>query len=182
MSERRYFVMDEDKSTAFWQRYKEALKPGEEAMKAFLEEFGADNTWVSQGLGGESVIGLVFNSEPKNCKWLRVEKKHIDTGYVYVAFPNRRYLEGKHLQKQIGLLNTAMGRAADFSSWASHELGMYAERIGDGHISVSVAGYQKGRVILAVPMPNEGREPGFPAIHADLTEIKKSEFIALTEE
>lgn len=182
MSDRRYFVMDEEKSKAFWARYQEALKPGEKAMQEFLKEYGADNTWVSQGLGGESVVGLVFNEHPGERKGFKFERRHTEQGFVYVAFPDRRYKEGKALQKGMGTLNSTLGRAACFSGWAADELGMYCERIGDGHISVSAAGYQKGRVILAVPVPNEGREPGFPSIHPDLTEIKKSEFVAITEE
>lgn len=181
MSDRRYFVMSEEKSANFWARYQEAVKPGQEAMSAFIEEYSADNVWVSQGLGGESVVGLVFNNHPGDKKGLKIKRKHTSDGYVFVATPNRRYKEGKQLQKQIGLLNSKRGRAADYSNWAINELGMQSERMTDRYLSVSAAGYVKKQVVLSVPAPNF-RDQEFPTIHPDLTEIKKSEFIALTEE
>ena len=180
MTERRYFVMSEEKSTEFLARYQEAQEPGKKATKEFLAEFGADNTWVCNGMSGEHVIGLVYNEKP-DCKWLKVEGQRHNDKAIWVAYPNRRYLEGKHLDKQIGLLNSKRGYASDYSTWAVKELGMQSERMADRYLSISVAGYVKKRVVLSVPVPN-CREQQFPSIHPDLTEIKKSEFIALTEE
>ena len=50
-----------------------------------------------------------------------------------------------------------------------------------GFMSHAAAGYVKDQVVVSVPVPNPEQEE-FPEIHSDLIEIKKSQFVALTEE
>lgn len=180
---RRYFVMDKEKSAQFMERFDQLKKPFNDALKALVDEHGANDCWVSRSsFSGDRVIGLVYNTEPNEAKWLKVEKQRHEGKHLYVVTPNRRYKEGKHLARQLEEVNSMRGRTSNFSVWACQDLEMQCERITDRCMHHSVAGFVKGQVVVSVPVPYEGDEDKFPAVHADLVEVKKSEFIALTEE
>ena len=180
-SARRYFVMSKEKSSAFMAEFDQAQAPRKEACKSLMESYRADSLMVSRSnLSGEIVQGLVFNYEPEHRRGWKVEKVVLGGDWCWKVTPNRRFKEGKQLDRDIRSANSVES-ASLFSPWAIDRLKMDAISFSSGAMHHAVAGYVKGQVIVSVPVPSTDQE-NFPEIHSDLVEIKKSQFVALTEE
>lgn len=178
---RRYFVMSKEKSSAFMAEFKQEKAPRQEAYKHLMEKHKADTLMVSRSeFSGERVTALAFNDEPKPRRGCKVEKIVINGEWCWQVTPNRRFKEGKELDRDIAAANNVEA-ASLFSPWAIEQLKMGALVFSSGAMHHAVAGYVKDQVVVSVPVPNPEKEE-FPEIHPDLVEIKKSQFVALTEE
>ena len=178
---RRYFVMSKEKSSAFMAEFRDAKAPRQDAYKKLMEKYQADTLMVSRSsLSGERVQALVFDEEPEPHRGWKVEKVVFDGKWSWQVTPDRRFKEGKQLDRDISATN-AVDAASLFSPWAIERLKMGTLVFSSGFMSHAAAGYVKDQVVVSVPVPNPEQEE-FPEIHSDLTEIKKSQFVALTEE
>jgi hypothetical protein len=178
---RRYFVMSKEKSSAFMAEFRDAKAPRQEAYKKLMEKYQADNLMVSRSdFSGERVQALIFKEMPEQRRGWKLEETILDGEWGWKASPNRRFKEGKQLACDISAVNN-VDAASLFSPWAIERLKMGTLVFSSGFMSHAVAGYVKDQVVVAVPVPNLEQEE-FPEIHSDLIEIKKSQFVALTEE
>ena len=177
---RRYFVMSEEKSSAFMAEFEKAKAPRQEGYKKLMEAYQADSLLVSRSnFSGESVTALLFTEEPEKCGGWKVEKTVHGDEWSWSVVPDRRFKKGKQLASDIAEANSIQAPSL-FSPWAIEQLRMGSITFTSGAMHHAVAGFVGGRVVVSVPVPDPDQE--FPEIHADLVEIKKSEFIALTEE
>ena len=177
---RRYFKMDKDNSAELELRYDDLRKPRQDACNALAAKYGADGVLITDGsqLFPSRIMGLMFEVRPENQDGLKFEMVEVRGHTKWKASPDRRYKAGKALAADIRAAEKVAG-AETFSRWAVEETGMANEGHTDGKIHLSVAGMAKGCLVVSVPSPEGG---SFPEIDPRLTEIKKSEFIALTEE
>lgn len=178
---RRYFMMSKEKSKAFIDDFEQGKAPRKEAYKQLMERYKSDSLMVSRSnFSGESVTALVFKDEPEQKRGWKVEKTILNDEWCWKVSPNRRFKEGKQLDRDIYEANS-VDTPSLFSPWATEILGMDVLAFSAGRMHHAVAGYVKGQVVVSVPVPNPGQGE-FPDIHPDLVEIKKSQFIAMTEE
>lgn len=188
-SKRRYFLAEGPKTLAMLQGILEERKRHFAARDALKEEYGADAVFVRNDC---YVVALGFKEKP-DIRGLRFGV-HSD-GY-HVAYPNLRFQAGKELQRK---LYAASMRMPKFCKHPSDIICRFFDAarwvpVSDGNsrsgmaMAVSVATTIDGwtRAVLSIPVKEEGAtngdEFGILANSDELTEIKKSEFVALTEE
>lgn len=177
---RRYFVADD----ADAEQLKEAILAKMNAQRAqhraLAEKYGADEV-VKHNDG--RVVGLAFKStedEPAQRDGLTFHSTQDGEGFVWHTYkPNLRSKLGKQIDATMGAISGY--RPSDtivshYDAWR-HAVVPHACRTGMA-MAVSVGGIAKGKVVLCVPVNEE--EPFDPP--ASLRELKKSEWIALTEE
>jgi hypothetical protein len=188
-SKRRYFLAEGPKTLAMLQGILDERKRHFAARDALKEEYGADAVFVRNDC---DVVALGFKEKP-DIQGLRFDGR-VD-GY-HIAYPHLRYKAGKELKQKLYAASMRMPKGCrhpsdiiclhfDASRWVP---------VSDGNsrtgmsMAVSVATTIDGwaRAVLSIPVKEEGAtvgdEFGTLANADELTEIKKSEFVALTEE
>lgn len=188
-SKRRYFLAEGPKTLAMLQGILDERKRHFAARDALKEEYAADAVFVRNDC---DVVALGFNIKPVT-PGLRFDG-HVD-GY-HIAYPHLRYKAGKELQQKLHAASMRMPKGCrhpsdiicrffDAARWVP---------VSDGNsrsgmsMAVSVATTIDGwtRAVLSIPVKEDdakvGDEFGILANADELTEIKKSEFVALTEE
>lgn len=175
-------------------RYFKAVGPEAEALVVELESARAKNSEAELGLarrfGAESVaaisrsgkiIGLGF-AEPDAARegFKRVETTDRKTGGSLVYFvPDRRFRVGKDAARAMEEFEpfTIRGFLLDF--FKAHRL-----VLANNHFCESTAGYARDltTILVAVPVSDGDEAPDRFDPPPMLVEIKKSEFITLTEE
>ncbi|ECI5749369.1 hypothetical protein D5P88_25895, partial [Salmonella enterica subsp. enterica] len=100
----------------------------------------------------------------------------------------RRYSEGKQLATRLEGVNEKLQELPLFSDWVVRKLGCYAEasyvKGGQQFTTWSGAGFysEKKALVVRIPVGEKGEKPLPADMSKALTEIKHSEFIAITEE
>ncbi|EBU8701569.1 hypothetical protein DL072_26560, partial [Salmonella enterica subsp. enterica serovar Kokomlemle] len=116
-------------------------------------------------------------------------KKFDDDGQVlFEVRPDRRYSEGKQLATRLKEINEKLQALPPFSAWAVGALGCYADadyvNHGQQFTTWSAAGFfpEKKALVVRIPVGENGKQPLPGDMSPALIEIKRSEFIAITEE
>ncbi len=181
----RYFVAEGDKAERVIKEGLEKVNAVRALRATFLEKHGADGTWERRH---QAPYGLVFNTEKCDGAakpgYLKPER-HSQDGTTYYAYRfDKRTTAGK------ALIEEAKGMATfDFSTFAVKEFGIYRCLTGRCDESrtgmamyTSAAGIHKDKLVLSIPEGGEERQEQLRPIPPEFRELKKSEFIALTEE
>lgn len=181
----RYFVAEGDKAERVIKEGLEKVNAVRALRAAFLDKHGADGTWE---LRHQAPYGLVFDAAKCDGAakpgYLKPER-HVQDGTTYYAYRfDKRTNAGK------ALIEESKGLATfDFSAFAVAEFGINRSLIGYCAESrtrmamyFSRSGIHKEKLLFTIPEGGEERQEQQPPIPAEFRELKKSEFIALTEE
>jgi hypothetical protein len=181
---RKYYVGEEETSKQEIQAWRDAQKPYRDAMKGLKAKYGNENVWVSRSSFGETVKGLLFGERPEDKKGWKIMRIPTDDGPRHLVEPDRRYKVGKELAEDMRQVNKLAGENAAFSTWFISRNKLDFSKLSGRAMHVSAAGFLENKVIVTIPAPDSGLsgDEQYPDIPAWLHEIKKSEFIALTEE
>lgn len=178
--QRRYFVAEGDEAQELKEKILGKLNAQRDQHKALAKKYGADQL-VKYNDG--RVVGLAFKSEesePATRDGLTFKNAQEGDGCTWHTYrPNRKTKLGKQIQADMEAIKAYRGSddiVSHYDAWR-HCVVPHAGRTGMA-MAVSVGGIVKGKVVLSVPVNDS--EPFDPP--KGLREIKKSEWIALTEE
>lgn len=107
---------------------------------------------------------------------------------LFSVKPDRRFREGKKLNKALNILNEKLKQLPSFSTWMVNKLDCYFEVFGVSNgrtvMACSSAGFygDKGAVVVRIPVGESDNAFSPEKLHPSLMAIKHSEFIAITEE
>ncbi|EBT2120001.1 DUF5420 family protein [Salmonella enterica] len=187
----RYFKLNEVDSVKYYKEYQEKIgKPRKKAVRDFLSACNAVGYLSHQHFGTEHISALLVRGGVDYGRNKRVSSKEFD-GDGQVLFevrPDRRYSEGKQLATRLKEVNEKLRDLSTFSDWAVRLLGCYAEaagvRNGQHYFTWSGAGFypEKKALVVRIPVGENGEKPLPGDMSKALIEIKRSEFIAITEE
>jgi hypothetical protein len=176
-----------DDSGIKFQYYKASAETTSEMDKAWEKHHKVFFTaWVdlakSHGAGApvgapDGLLGFAYKSKREVPKYMRVDDG--DEAHVF-AYPKRNTKEGRRLVGQINEARKLCQGMASFSLFCLKTLGIPNDFAwANGRISRPSAGMAKqdGPLIVAIPYTKD-EPPDYPG----LTKIKKSEYVALTEE
>jgi len=181
----RYFVAEGDKAEHVMKEGLEKVNAVRALRAAFLKKHGADGTWEHRH---QAPYGLVFNADKcdgsAKTGYLKPER-HSQDGTTYYTYRfDKRTKAGKALIEEAKPMATF-----DFSTFAVKEFGVYRSLIGSCAESrtgmamyISAAGISKDKLVFSIPEGGEERQEQLRPIPPEFRELKKSEFIALTEE
>jgi hypothetical protein len=187
-----YFKADAETSNALFEEWKLTQEPIKKLVGDILEEYGADSLYTNS----EFLWGLAFKApKPEEGKFkpeikqrdgFRGEAQERDGQWYVIYRADKRRKQGKQFAKRQEAYNSLMKKNPCFSDFVVEKLGIQRMVVGEHAASrtgvalyYSVAGMAKGIVVVKVPVDQEHSAPKIPAGY---TEIKKSEFVALTEE
>lgn len=181
----RYFVAEGEKAERVIKEGLEKRNAISAQRSAFVEKYGADGTCEYRH---QAPHGLAFNADkcdgadkPGFLKPVR----NTQDGVTYYEYRfDKRTKVGK------ALIEECAGLAYfDFSTYAVREFDVSRSLIGSSSRSrtgsamyISVAGISKGKLVFKIPEGGDERHVQQRPIPAEFRELKKSEFIALTEE
>lgn len=179
---RRYFVLTQEAGDSFWATY---LKIEGLALKKMEELFQAYNpTGFKYRNVGEHLHldGVVASSLPcgKSIKALPIDDEYLLTlGY-------KRIKEGRAFAEKLKQFNAYLTEnSVDFSTlfFKTYPVKNYVRFIDDGitKIAKPIVFMAKDKVVVDLPAAI-GDGENFPQIPTCFIELKKSEFITLTEE
>lgn len=184
--QRKYFKVSQKRSSELMDTWRAVTDPLVEKRKDVIEAFKKDfhiTGDVVKTKGGWSYdnhIGFTVEESDRTPKWAKREYYYDDDEKrVNYLTPKRNFKRGKEFQAWLSKLNNI--KIKPFTSHLVDQL-----LVGGGQtiahgmaMHYPVAGFAKGHIVLSIPT-NEDVQPEF---HGDgIVEIKKSEFIALTEE
>lgn len=180
----RYFKGDKATAKSLLDEWKESSKPLNEAVAALQQRFGAIGTYGNS----RSISGLLHKEKPTG-SGLKIDTIHHQGEKLFVSYPDRRYKEGKVYANELNHCNKLKAKHPDFSGFVVKKLAVDCQVIGPASGSrtgaamyFSVAGVVKNTLVVKIPAGGDSSSDPFPPIPDCLTEIKKSEFVALTEE
>ncbi|EEF1216662.1 hypothetical protein FVG08_08805 [Salmonella enterica] len=189
--QQRYFKLNEADSFKYHKEYLEKIgKPRKKTIRDFLSACNAVGYLSHQHFGTEHISALLVRGGVDYGRNKRVSSKEFD-GDGQVLFevrPDRRYSEGKQLATRLKEVNEKLRDLSTFSDWAVRLLGCYAEaagvRNGQHYFTWSGAGFypEKKALVVRIPVGENGEKPLPGDMSKALIEIKRSEFIAITEE
>ena len=178
----RYFLAEGDKAEAVKTEVVAEKEAHFARLGDIIKKYGADCAW-----GGSrshlSALGFTHKGDGKpemkeGFLRAKIEQSNGETYAVY--YPDKRYKAGKEIVKDlqaVGIFN--------FSDSVTKKLGCYCDCFGtlDGRMvrAMSAAGQYGDRLVIRIPTQGDTRPRNFE-IPPGLREIKKSEFIAITEE
>ncbi|EFB2278472.1 DUF5420 family protein [Escherichia coli] len=186
-----FFKMNKENSLYYWRKWQDSVgKERKMLIREFLEKSHARGYLYSSVFGDMAVTAILVPAGVDTGRNKRIAHKSIDEdgNALFSVTPDRRYKEGRKLDKDIQQLNTQLKRLPGFSAWLISEIDCYfeADWIVNGRDSVtwSAAGFypEKDVVVVRIPVPSEEIAWMKSRLHPSLIEIKRSEFIALTEE
>lgn len=181
----RYFVAEGEKAERVIKEGLEKRKAISAQRSVFVEKYGADGT---SEYSYQAPHGLAFNANKCDGAdkpgFLKPVRKTQDGVAYYEYRFDKRTKVGK------ALIEESAGLAFfDFSMFAVREFDVRRVLIGSSSRSrtgsamyQSVAGICKGKLVFKIPEGGEERNEQQHPIPAEFRELKKSEFIALTEE
>ncbi|ECT4008778.1 hypothetical protein H9080_002511 [Salmonella enterica] len=187
----RYFKLNEVDSVKYYKEYQEKIgKPRKKAVRDFLSACNAVGYLSHQHFGTEHISALLMR-ENVDCgrnKRTRSDSFDDDGQVLFKVRPDHRYSEGKQLAARLEGVNEKLQELPLFSDWVIRKLGCYADASyvnrGQYLTTWSGAGFypEKKALVVRIPVGERG-EKALPAdMSKALTEIKRSEFIAITEE
>lgn len=179
---RRYFVAEGAEADQLRSDVLGKINAQRERQNELAAKYGADQ--VFQWNDGR-VAGLVFaggEDAPAVPEGLALDQRQANPngGFWYLFKPAKRGKAGKAIAADLATIKGFRGSdeiVQHFKAYRGQVVGSAASRTGMAY-AVSVAGIIKDTIVLSVP-DVEG-EPFDPP--ACLREIKKSEYIAITEE
>ncbi|WFP48541.1 DUF5420 family protein [Methylomonas sp. EFPC3] len=171
MPEIKYFIAEGEKADRVANQGLEFANQKRKDRQEYLTEMGADAFYERER---SAPTGLAFagadGSEKKGFK-KPFQVEHESHKY-WVYQPNRQTTIGKQISARLKKLATF-----NFSNYAVTEFSVNVHKFDAGRLYFSVAGFYKSTLVFKIPF---GDDP--VTIPPDFREIKKSEFIALTEE
>lgn len=203
----KYFVTDEENTKTYLEKYDLVEKERNDLINAFIKKWECGTLLTRNGFNREIIYGLGTRIKDEDfCGMSKTpipERRGIkgdityiecsdkkESGWYFSYEPDRRYKEGKQLAKEIDELNEKLKSFPKFSTWIINELKAYSEAqeasreprsLGTHRIFHSRAGVAKEKLVVCMPY-NEEDEDDLPKLPDHFHEIKKSEFVALTEE
>lgn len=177
---RRYFVADDADAEQLKEMILSKINAQRGQHRALAAKYEADEV-VKYDDG--RVVGLAFKSadgEPAQRDGLTFRSSQPDDGFTWHTYkPNRRTKIGKQLQADMSAIKAYSGSDTIVRHYGAYRHAVVPHAGSTGMaMAVSVGGIVKGKVVLSVPVSEN--EPFDPP--TSLREIKKSEWIALTEE
>ena len=178
-----YFKSSEEKGSELLGEWNATQEENIAFRKKITEKWGSDGICAD----GQSMLGLFkHGGGHKDIKGLkRTEKGRCPEDYTLYE-PDRRCKAGKELQSDIMEYGRIYRKAPKFSSFILKKFNFYRMVRGEHRPSTtglalyfSVAGYVKGVCVIKLPCDKGKSVPDAPE---GFEQIKKSEFIALTEE
>lgn len=157
------------------------LQKSRAARHAFRTAHGADALYMR----GQFLCGLGWIADEKRKGWLPADLIP-NGGDNYIAHkPDKRTKIGKQAATAIAAFNRSR---QSFSTLLLKELPREFDvsAFEDRYIYQSVAGYCKKQLVFKIPIPSAPAQPSQDVealpVPTGLKEIKKSEFVALTED
>ncbi|EBP4179777.1 hypothetical protein BB12_01700 [Salmonella enterica subsp. diarizonae] len=189
--QRRYFKLNEMDSVKYHKEYLAKIgKTRREAIRDFLSTCNAVGYLSHKHFGTEYISALLVRGGVDCGRNKRVSSKEFDDDgqVLFEVRPDRRYSEGKQLAARLEGVNKKLQVLPLFDAWVVEILGCYAEasyvNYGQQFIAWSAAGFfpEKKALVVSIPVGENGKEPPPADMSPALIEIKRSEFIAITEE
>lgn len=189
--QRRYFKLNEADSVKYHKEYQDKIgKTRREAIRDFLSACNAVGYLSHKHFGTEYINALLVRGGMDCGRNKRVSSKEFDDDgqALFEVRPDRRYSEGKQLAARLEEINKKLQALPTFGGWAVKTLGCYADASYVNHgqhlVTWSVAGFfpEKKALVVSIPVGENGKEPLPADMSPALIEIKRSEFIAITEE
>ncbi|MFK5882926.1 MAG: DUF5420 family protein [Candidatus Izemoplasma sp.] len=188
-----FYKLNKKDSKGLWDGFQVLKKEPEENFaklhKKFLKDYQAESLIENKWSLGSSATGYIPTDQENIPKWAKT-RDYWDEGSQTektIIDPNRTFKEGKKLDARLKELTEAINKIPDFQLEISSKLGLKGEMFmvssGDSKGGKMVRevvriGYMKGQMIMEVPDVHLKHYE----INSDLIKIKKSEFIAITEE
>lgn len=181
---RQYYKLDLDQSKKLNEQFKIDTKgPIEDRanlIKQFYKEFNANQMVMKQGHLGETwVIGYEVDKDHEVPKWAKREFFYADSKKRYYLIPKRNFKHGKKFNEWLGKINEI--RIPSFNNYVVEKaIGQQPFIIWGMARHYAVAGYQKDVITLSVPTTEEN--PVTLVGEYEFVQIKKSEYVAITED
>ncbi len=178
----RYFVAEGEEAEAVKKEAAEEKKEFFARVNKLLEKYAADCAWGGAKSSPAAIGFLHKNGDKPEMKdgFLRPKIERSDRENYAVYYPDRRYKVGKAILedlKAVGCFN--------FSDFVTKKLGCYCDCFGilNGQMvrAVAAAGLYGDVVVVSIPTQGDNLKKDI-TVPPSLREIKKSEFIAITEE
>jgi hypothetical protein len=182
----RYFVAEGEAVDVAIAAGKAGMEAHNQRIRACMDKYGADCLWGGNH-SAPSKIGFKIGEDEKpqmKENFLKPEIERCGKGERYAVYaPDKRYKAGKDIRKDL----LAVGHFS-FSAFVMGQFGVGRECFGTVNgrfvLAHSVCGLHGGTPVLQIPFGGDRdnhrdeawEKPPF------LREIKKSEFIAITEE
>ncbi|EAA6774742.1 hypothetical protein CTX76_000201 [Salmonella enterica subsp. houtenae] len=189
--QQRYFKLNEADSVKYHKEYLEKIgNPRKKAIRDFLSACNAVGYLSHQHFGTEHISALLVRGGVDCGRNKRISSKKFDDDgqALFEVRPDRRYSEGKQLATRLKEINEKLQALPSFSAWAVGALGCYADAFyvnhGQQFTTWSAAGFfpEKKALVVRIPVGESGKQPLPGDMSPALIEIKRSEFIAITEE
>lgn len=184
----RYFTADREFTKELVNEWNVTQVAVNELKSRLLEKYKAQG-FLMQGNHAKAICIAINADEPlKEMTGMSVGKDRDGDTYYAVYSPNKRFKEGKELASDLVEFSTMLRNSPAFSDFVVKKLNCHRLLAGDHTGSRSgvalygsTAGVSKGQLALAIPSM-ESEDESFQHLPATLREIKKSDFVALTEE
>lgn len=179
---KRYFVGQGERAEKVVSDGLALANQARKKRNAYLKAVGADGFWERRNQAPFAVVN--YAKEGKRLGGFLPPERHSEDGKKFWVYrPDGRTTIGKQALGTFRELATF-----NFSEFACSEFGVAHSVIGAHAASrsgmamySSAAGYMQKTLVFYIPFGDD-KPASDPVIPADLREIKKSEYIALTEE
>ena len=183
----RYFVAEGDRAEQLRLEAVAEAKKFNDHMQSIRDEFGASGLWGREGCAPFALLYEGEGADQQKAGFLRPEKTWLDGNVeAWIHKPDRRLKVGKAAAEKLSSV-----KAFRFSDYICKSLkvenmvpGVHAGGRAGWALYSSAAGMYNNRIVVKIPFGNNlsGGGRSDPVIPDFLREIKKSEFIALSEE
>lgn len=184
---KQYYKLSKEQSQILLDDYHNVATPLVEHRSNLINEFkdtfgiqGEEMVQEQSFEGSTKVIGYTIGSTGDTHDWIIVNEFQDGPFTKQYAIPNKKYKRGKEFANWLSKINNVS--VPTFSKYVLDELliedvGMVFDNM---NVSMSVAGYHNSIIVLSIPLD----EPGDVEFNDDyeIEQIKKSEFIHITEE
>ncbi|HAI2233147.1 Uncharacterised protein [Escherichia coli] len=187
----RYFKMNEHDSRHYHREWLDSVcRERQKLIDDFLSNQNARGYSYSWYCGDFFVKSILVHEDVDVGRNKRVlsDKFDEDGRTLFSVTPDRRFREGKKLNKALNILNEKLKQLPAFSTWMVNKLDCYFEVFGISNgrtvMACSSAGFygDKGAVVVRIPVGESDNAFSPEKLHPSLMAIKHSEFIAITEE
>lgn len=148
-------------------------------LQSIFDSIPFYNSWYGDET---SILGIICDANNPALKQIENKKgyKVKQVKDKYLIRPDRRYKEGKELDKKINAIQIILKDYPDFSRYALKQLGLYRMAAEANVLHFSVCGVVDNTFIARIPVKDrDDFGDAFPEIPDYLTEIKESEFLAI---
>lgn len=183
---KKYFVVDEVLSKTILSDWRETRSGVESSKAQLLKKFNA----TALLMRGSRATALLYSERlgDDDSRGFKEGRSRIDGDEYWIYEPDLRFKKGKTLKEYLSDYNSEAKKAPCFSDYVVRRFAAFSDVMGRDSASPSgmsfyrsVAGLCKGQLVLVVPIGGED-EAKLPDLPVELSEIKKSEYVALVEE